>query len=176
MFESNTYNFYSHPHLVRPRHPRVPTHSTHWTPACETRRCAVFHQTLYALDIRVCPHLLHLGHPPEKDEGVLFSPTPLYALDTRVRKHLRHLAACGEALFWKAAVLFLTVLVCGLQRPRIWASTSSLEACGAWCRRLHLLHLGHRGPQGAARRPVHLQHLGHLGAKAMTRDSNGYGV
>ena len=106
MFESRTYNFYSLPHLVRPRHPRVPTHSTHWTPACETRRCAAFHQTLYALDIRACPHLLHLGHPPEKDEGVLFSPTPLYALDTRVRKHLRHLAACGEALFWKAAALF----------------------------------------------------------------------
>ena len=34
-------------------------------------------------------------------------PHTVVALDTRVRKHLRHLAACGEALFWKAAALFL---------------------------------------------------------------------
>ena len=83
---------------------------------------------------------------------------------------------------WRSIVLagrslvFNTVSVCGLQRPRIWAFTSSLGACGAWGRRLHLLHVGHRGPQGAERRPVHLLHFGHLGAKALTRDSSGHGT
>ena len=74
------------------------------------------------------------------------------------------------------SLAFKTVFVCGLQRPRVWASTSSLGACGAWCRRLHLLHVGHHGPQGAERRPVHLLHFGHLGAKALTRDSSGHGT